>query len=100
MPQSGAKVAGVELIGGMDLGRSMGRQMERARDRRRESGRGHVARTGGVDTGRPGHAAQGVAEDRVCPRAEARSEHAMRVGVARPMCKIERATYIGLCPDG
>jgi hypothetical protein len=57
-----------------------------------------VAQTGGVDAGGPGHAAQGVAEDRVCPRAETRnalSEQAMRAGAVRPMCKMERVTYIG-----
>jgi hypothetical protein len=42
MPWNGAEVAGVELIGGMDLGRGRSRWMERGRDRRRESEWGHT----------------------------------------------------------
>ena len=37
-PWSGAEVAGVELIGGMDLDRDRGRQMEHGHSGRRESG--------------------------------------------------------------
>ena len=37
MPRSGAEVAGVELVGVMDLGRGRGRWMEHGRDGRRES---------------------------------------------------------------
>jgi hypothetical protein len=49
MPQSGAEVAGVELIGNIDLGR--GRRMERGHDGRRESKRGHTTRVHGGGAG-------------------------------------------------
>ena len=38
MSWSGAEVAGVELVGGMNRGRGRGRQMEHDRDRRHEFG--------------------------------------------------------------
>ena len=46
MPRSGAEVAGVELIDGMDLGKGRGRWMEHDRDGRCESARGHAVRAG------------------------------------------------------
>ena len=46
MLRSGAEVAGVELVGGTDLGRGRGRRMERSCDGSRESGRVHAARAG------------------------------------------------------
>jgi hypothetical protein len=72
MLQDGAEVAGVEVIGGTDLGRGQGRQMERGHNKKREYGlerhRGRV---------------------RSVPRAGARStqtprsERAMLTGAAR-----------------
>jgi hypothetical protein len=44
MSRSDAEVAGVELVGGTDLGRGRGRRMERGRDERCESVWGHTAR--------------------------------------------------------
>jgi hypothetical protein len=47
MLRSGAEVAGVELVGGTDLGRGHGRRMEHDRNGRREYKRGQ--RRGGRD---------------------------------------------------
>jgi hypothetical protein len=51
MSRSGAEVAGVELVGGTNLGRGRGRWMEHDHDRRCKSGRGHAAQESGVDAG-------------------------------------------------
>jgi hypothetical protein len=51
MPHRDAEVAGVELIGGTDIGTGRDRRMERDRDGRPESEWGHAAWAGDRDAG-------------------------------------------------
>jgi len=98
MSWSGAEVAGVELVGGTDLGRGRGRgrRMERSYVGRRESGLVHAAQGGprGRLRVRPGADARSVLSEQATRAGAARARRKASEQLIRGLSERERPSYM------